>query len=596
MKKSGILCVIILLSMLLTGNAFAAESEISAAEPEDNCTALYIGSQVSEDGTTMIARCADTHPTTTACSLQVTKAGDESGRIVTGKNGFCYTLPDSTYQYWSLPRPAAMEKGDSWDSVAANEKGVAVTATVTGYVCEAALVADPYVSDGITEDNIAGLVAACADTARHAIELIASIIDEKGSGESNIFLVADTEECWYMEIYTGHQYAAVKLPEDCVAGFGNEFMLDSLIGFEDVICSAELESLPEGAGFAEYNEDGSLNLFETYAGKGRLADYANLRTWRIHNILAPSSAGEYDTYTKYDFLYYPDEKVSTADVIDIFRDRMEGTEYESSVSEGTVRIIGTETASQVHVLKIHKDLPAALAVEGWLCLSNAAYAPFIPLSNAITSAAEEYEYVMTAYEWDENSAHCLYKRLNALAAQNRTLYGLGIEAMWQEYESVWAEEYTVLLYQAAALYEAGETDAAAALLTDGSITIQQQALTQVKQTTDDLLWYIMENTDTLRYDFSYSTLQLSDTENEPEPFVPMINARTLAEGYGWTCEDADGVLTLTRDASRLSLVPSDGKRTSSGTVISGAEEISVAAFRKNGQLYLSLDAVLAYLK
>ena len=596
MKKSRVLCGILAAAMLLTGGAWAAGAESVSVEPEDNCTAVYVGSAVSEDGTTMLARCADTHPTTVACSLLVTEACDEPGRIVTGKNGFVYTLPDSTYQYWSVPRPAALEKGDSWDSVASNEKGVAVTATVTGYVCEAALSADPYVADGLTEDNIAGLVAACADSSRHAIELIASIIDEQGSGESNIFLVADTEECWYMEIYTGHQYAAVRLPEDCVAGFGNEFMLEELDGFDEVICSEGLQSVPEEAGFAEYTEEGSLNLFDTYSGKGRLADYANLRTWRVHNLLAPSTAGEYDTGTKYAFLYTPDEKVSTADLIAIFRDRMEGTEYETAVSEGKVRIIGTETASQVHVMKVHKDLPAAIAVETWLCLSNAAYSPFIPLSNAITSSIEEYEYVLPAYSWDENSAHCLYKRLNALAAQNRTLYGLGIESMWQELEAIWAAEYTEILQQAAALYETGRTDAAVELLTAYGKTVQRQALTQAVQTTEDLMWFIMENTDTLAYDFSYGSLQYADTKNEPAVFVPLVNAVDYAAAQGWSCETVGESRILTREGSTLTITPSDGKRTSTGSIATDDGETAVTAFDRDGALYLALDTAREYLK
>ena len=55
-----------------------------------------------------------------------------------------------------------------------------------------------------------------------------------------------------------------------------------------------------------YNDDSSLNLFSTYAGEKRLSDYANIRTWRIHSLLSPSTAGEYDTYKKYDFLYKPE--------------------------------------------------------------------------------------------------------------------------------------------------------------------------------------------------------------------------------------------------------------------------------------------------
>ncbi len=41
--------------------------------------------------------------------------------------------------------------------------------------------ADPYVADGISEDNIAGILAASCPTARSAAQYLAHIIDEKGS-------------------------------------------------------------------------------------------------------------------------------------------------------------------------------------------------------------------------------------------------------------------------------------------------------------------------------------------------------------------------------------------------------------------------------
>ena len=299
-------CMLLLCALCILPLTAFAEDTGEYPEPEDNCSAVYIGREVSEDGTTVIARCADTHPTTVFVYLNIADASKEPGRLVTGSNGFRYELPAETFRYTSLPRPAVLEKGNSWDSAATNETGLAVTATVTSYVCSEALDSDPYVKDGISEDYIAGIIAACCSSSREAVELIGHIIDTQGSAESNIVLVADQKECWYMEIYTGHQYAAVKLPEDCVAGFGNEFMLDSLNGFDTKITSEKLESLPKEKGYAVYNDDSSLNLFSTYAGEKRLSDYANIRTWRIHSLLSPSTAGEYDTYKKYDFLYKPE--------------------------------------------------------------------------------------------------------------------------------------------------------------------------------------------------------------------------------------------------------------------------------------------------
>ena len=597
MKPTRIMAFLLSLAIVNLPACATAKTAANYPEPEDNCSAIYVGRDVSTDGTTIIARCADTHPTTTFVYLNTTEASNEPGRMVTGKNGFQYALPDETFRYISVPRPAAFEKGHHWDSAASNEKGLAVTATITGYLCPEALEADPYVEDGLSEDNIAGIVAACCDSSREGIERIASIIDTQGSAESNIFMVADPEECWYMEIYTGHQYAAVRLPTDLVAGFGNEFMLDTLTGFDEVISSAALETLPAEKGFAVYNEDGTLNLFSTYSGENRLNDYGNLRTWRIHNLLAPSTAGEYDTYRKYDLLYAPDEKVSTEAVIDIFRDRFEGSSYEAQVAGGKIRILATETASQVHVQKIHHDLPPEIAVETWQCFSNANYAPFIPLPNCLSSAPEAYTYQIPRYDYDAGAAACRFKTLNALSAQDREHFGSGIEAMWQEYETIWAGKYREALKQAAALWAQGDADEAIVLLNDCANQAMDQALKQTDTTITDLMWYIMQDVDTLRYTFSYETLTLSEEPYERTPFMPLVNAAEYAALNDWNCENQEEGLLLTKGDTTIRITPSDGKRTSKGSVMIGNEEPqSIVALQRDAGVYIPLDQAMQLLK
>ena len=44
------------------------------------------------------------------------------------------------------------------------------------------------------------LVLPRVKTAREGIELVAKVLDEKGSAEGNIIVVADKNELWYMEI------------------------------------------------------------------------------------------------------------------------------------------------------------------------------------------------------------------------------------------------------------------------------------------------------------------------------------------------------------------------------------------------------------
>ena len=94
-------------------------------------------------------------------------------------------------------------------------------------------------------------------------------------GECNTIMISDPNEAWYMEIVSGHQYAAIKLPEDQVAAIPNMMLLGTVdvTDTENVIASEGLVSLAEENGFLK-TEDGMIHVTQTYGaenpGKGQL--------------------------------------------------------------------------------------------------------------------------------------------------------------------------------------------------------------------------------------------------------------------------------------------------------------------------------------
>ena len=69
---------------------------------------------------------------------------------------------------------------------------------------------DPLTEKGIPEAAMLDVILPRAKSAREGIELLAKVIEEKGSAEGNTVVIADQKETWYMEILSGHQYVAVK--------------------------------------------------------------------------------------------------------------------------------------------------------------------------------------------------------------------------------------------------------------------------------------------------------------------------------------------------------------------------------------------------
>ena len=129
----------------------------------------------------------------------------------------------------------------------------------------------------------------------------------------------------------------------------------------DFLHSPDLFAMPQNAGLSVM-KNGKMSLCETYAGKDRLSDYANYRTYVGHYRLAQSSAGAYITKTRYDLLYSPDEKVNLNQIFALYRERFEGLAMSpEETGYGKARVIGTETQSTVHAIQVFDNVPAQIA-------------------------------------------------------------------------------------------------------------------------------------------------------------------------------------------------------------------------------------------
>ncbi|WP_192873776.1 C69 family dipeptidase, partial [Streptococcus suis] len=124
--------------------------------------------------------------------------------------------------------------------------------------------------------------------------LIAKTIDEKGSAEGNIIVIADKNEVWYMEILSGHQYVAIKFPEDKYAIFANTYYLGHVdfTDTENVIASAKVEEVAKQA--ENYMMvDGKFHIAKSY-GPENYADGDRSRTYAGIKLLDPASSVTYE--------------------------------------------------------------------------------------------------------------------------------------------------------------------------------------------------------------------------------------------------------------------------------------------------------------
>lgn len=401
------------------------------------CTGFYVGKDVSTDGSVMIARTEDMTSYNSKRFIVHPAQDHEPGSVYTDAHGLSVPYPEHTYRYTATPGSQYRGIGDApFGAAGFNELGVAATSTITAYPNEKAIGADPYVKTGLYELSANDLILSRATSARHGIEIIAEIVDNNGSGEGNIIMTADENEAWYMEIYTGHQYAAIKLPTDMAAVIPNAYMLGEIdVDSPDIIVSDELVSLAKQKNFLK-ETNGKINLRKTYAEAEKNSN--TIRIWGGQRLLHGNvKSNPYET--EYTLLFKPEKKISVKDVMDATRTRYEGTKYSQDLPGNEyIRSISTSRQEECHILQIRPDLPKEAACLQWLCLSNAEFAPYLPYySAAITDTPPMTK--LDSQKYNEYSMYWSSRALNTLCAQNRELYGNKIKGFYSQYENALIE-------------------------------------------------------------------------------------------------------------------------------------------------------------
>ena len=498
------------------------------------CTAVYVGSDVSADGSAIIARSNDYQEVWGNHITVTPRVENEPGRMMpVSDDGKVKTeIPATTYKYTATPyMNSTMELNNcSCDaSVCTNEYGVSMTMSVTAFPNEKALEADPLVEGGLAEGAAVDLVICQSKTAREAVDVLLKTIDKYGSAESNIAIIADQNEVWYVEMYTGHQYAAVKLPTDKVSVFGNEYSLEYLSDYEDNITSKDLISLAEQKNFSVHGKNNEINLFDTYSGKNMTTDYSHMRTWIGHQILAPSNySADYNHDEMYPLCFTPDKNVSVHDVCQIMRNRYDGTKYSpDETGRIDMRVIGSEVTLSAHVVQVFPDLPAEMSCVSWVSSGPAEYGVFVPVSNDCINVSEAYGADQPADEKEvfdtDNYPYYVFKDLSTRCTgpENYNVYGDPVQEYWNKSESNMFAGMSKVIEQAAKIKD---NSTRAKYITSYCNDMQTKAFEDGKQLLNDVVWTQNKNSNSFKIQRNPETHQMTGQKVVLQPMEVKLDA------------------------------------------------------------------------
>lgn len=435
----------------ITLGAVAVLTAFTLQSSVDACTGFIIGKDLTTDGSILYGRTEDLEPNhNKTFVIREAKDNKDGAKWKDKANGFEYPLPSHSYKYTAVPD--VTPKYGVYDEAGFNEFGVSMSATVSASANDAIQKIDPYVKDGLAESSMTSVILPSVKTAREGIERIAKIVTEKGSAEGNIVTLADKDGIWYMEILSGHQYVAIKFPDDKFAVFPNTFYLGH-VDFNDktnTIASADVEKVAKKA--KSYTEvDGKFHIAQSY--NPPLNDANRSRSFSGIKSLDPDSKVTYKD-KNYELLQSTDKTFSLEDAMKLQRNRFEGLDLKpldqmaldgkgkpksKDAVKGYAYPISNPNVMEAHIFQLKKDIPAELGGGVmWLSIGSPRNAPYLPHLGNISKTYEAYQEKSTKY--NDKSWYWTVSHINDLVAAHPKQFGTKVIDEIKELEKTWITE------------------------------------------------------------------------------------------------------------------------------------------------------------
>lgn len=443
------------------------------------CTGIIAGKGVTDNGSLIIARNEDIMTAyNKTFFVNPATAGEGTATVVDEINGFSWEVPAAGMS-WTMVNDVP-EHGDGlYPEMCLNSAGVLISASFAQSINDDILAVDPFTADGMRQAYLPNTVAPFAKTAREAIQLLAAVVAEKGNAESHIIQIADADEAWVMELLSGHQWAAARVPDDKFIVIANAHILGYVDENdpENYMHSEGLFSMPEEAGLLKTHNN-LPHVALTY-GKG-MNDSSRPRYWAGQNMFAASQDIAFDTEVFQDFLT-PDGPIALYDVMSMLGYRYEETEHDANVTGK--RAIGGDSTVESHVFEYKQNG----IVTGWLCLGSVEDNVFLPFYPALSETPASFQVGGAGYSAD--SAYWTFKGMTTLAHVSREYAAPAVKAFWAGYQQEFIEQMNANDAAYLAMDEAAKETYANNLFAQ----MAADALEKATEISNELMYYLALN-------------------------------------------------------------------------------------------------------
>lgn len=229
------------------------------------------------------------------------------------------------------------------------------------------------------------LVLPYIHSAREGVKYLGNLIAKYGSAEGNGVQFSDQNEVWYMEIATGHQWVAVRIPDDCYAVAANQIAIEQ-IDFDDPDNYMWSPSIQEFVNLHGLNPDQDQWNFRHIFGTNTKKDhhYNTPRVWFAQRYLNPiAAANQTPESADIPFIRKPERKIAVEDIQYILKSHYNETKYDP-LGDGdehdrkTYRAISLSRTAQSHILQMRNDVDPKHAAIQWIALGVPSFNAYVP--------------------------------------------------------------------------------------------------------------------------------------------------------------------------------------------------------------------------
>ena len=346
MKKATILGLLVL----------SAIFQMQAHDPDYfNCFCMIAGKDATTDGSVLVAHNED----------------DKGEQMIN-----IYTVPRNeakgTNKYLWIEFPG-MKVADGF----LNEYGVAVVSDA----CRSREDRKDLTDGGVVYE-VRTLVAQQARSARHGVELIGKLIEQRGYRDSGrSYMVADSKEAWVCSVVRGRHWVAQRVPDNQVMVIPNNYCIGEidLADTANFKGSADIIEYAQERGWYNPETDGAFSFKKAYSAP---KTYHSDRNYIRHMSALNHLTGK--TYTTdpdtYPFSVVPAHKVSISDMIKILSSHGENvaekTVYKTAPAHPSC--ICVDRTVNASVFQLRSWMPVEVGSVIWTTGGRPCYELFVP--------------------------------------------------------------------------------------------------------------------------------------------------------------------------------------------------------------------------